>query len=485
MKLERNTKVLQLLDEYPQLLDVLGGISPEFKKLKNPLLRKTIGRFATLEHAAEMSKIPFEELVRKIMEAMIHAPAVDDSKDSITPEERGVRIEALKEIVRGLHEGKAPEEQKIRFAEMLRQVSASEIAEMEQALIAEGISEEEIKNLCDVHVQVFAESFEGTEPLQVPPGHPVDTFRRENAALSEVVERVRSILENPGEPPDAESGKRWLVELRELLIDVAQVEKHYLRKENQLFPMLEAHGVTGPSKVMWALHDDIRAIFKSVRKTAEEGDRESILSDGLALVTAISDMIYKEENILLPMALEVLSEADWGRVLEGGDEIGYTLIEPHEGWIPTEGPGAEAPPPRRGTGEAPLWLSTGGLTAKQLDLVLTNLPVDITFVDAEDKVQYYSAQASRIFPRSPGIIGRAVQNCHPPSSVHVVQEILDAFRKGTKDSADFWIQMEEKFILIRYFAIRDTEGKYEGCLEVSQDVTKIKALEGERRLLDW
>lgn len=484
MKIDKNTKVLQLLEENPNLLEVLVGISPEFKKLRNPLLRKTIGRFATLEHAAQTSGVPFEELSRKISEAMIHAPAGAEEKPAQTPEERAERIESLKEIVRGLHEGIAPETQKARFAAMLREVSASEIAEMEQSLIKEGISAEEIKNLCDVHVQVFAESFEGAEPPKVPAGHPVDTFRKENAALGEVADRIRFLLEELTDPPDQETGQAWIEELKGLFGDLAQIEKHYLRKENQLFPMLEKHGVTGPSKVMWALHDDIRSIFKELRTGLENGDTEIILGEGTALVTIISDMIYKEENILFPMAMEILSESDWGRVLEGSEEIGYALIEPETGWQASTGPLSEAPPPRPGGGEAPLWLSTGGLNPKQLDLILTSLPVDITFVDAQDKVQYYSAQPERIFPRSPGIIGREVQNCHPPSSVHVVQEILDSFRDGSRDTADFWIQMGGQFILIRYFAIRDESGKYEGCLEVSQDVTEIRNLDGEKRLLD-
>lgn len=485
MKLDKNTKILQLLEENPNLLDVLVGISPEFKKLRNPLLRKTIGRFATLGHAAQTSGIPFEELCTKITEAMIHdAPAVAGEKAPQDPEKRAERIEALKEIVRGLHEGIAPETQKARFAEMLQEVSASEIAEMEQALIKEGVSEEEIKNLCDVHVKVFAESFEGVEPPKVPAGHPVDTFQRENKALGEVADRIRFVLADLPDPPDEETGNAWMDKLKGLFGDLAQVENHYLRKENQLFPMLEKHDVSGPSKVMWALHDDIRDILKEVKQGLEEEDREIVIGEGTALVTIISDMIYKEENILFPMALEILSEADWGRVLEGSEELGFALIEPDTGWEPTSGPLSDAPPPRPGGGETPLWLSTGGLSPKQLDLILTTLPVDITFVDAQDKVQYYSAQPERIFPRSPGIIGREVQNCHPPSSVHVVQEILDDFRNGERDTADFWIQMGGQFIYIRYFAIRDKEGKYEGCLEVSQDVTGIRALEGEKKLLD-
>ena len=130
-------------------------------------------------------------------------------------------------------------------------------------------------------------------------------------------------------------------------------------------------------------------------------------------------------------------------------------------------------------------LNTGALTSEQVNLILTNLPVDISFVDDEDKVVYYSNTKGRIFARTPAVIGRKVQNCHPSESVHMVNRIIDAFRAGKRDMAEFWIEIGGKFIHIRYFAVRDTEGRYKGCLEVSQDVTGIRALQGQRRLLDW
>ncbi|MFV2082681.1 MAG: DUF438 domain-containing protein, partial [bacterium] len=465
MKIDKNVKILDLLKESPYLIDVLVNISPEFRKLKNPLLRKTIGRLADLEHASKMSGVPFEELSGTIADAV--EKETGSRPDVVTEPDSGSKIEELKSIIRELHEGKTPEEQKERFARLLSRVSPSEIAEMEQSLIADGMPEEEVKRLCDVHVQVFAESLEAQKKLEVTPGHPVHTFQLENREVSGLVDRARFILADLESPPDNETLKKWGEELNVLFESISKIEKHYLRKENQLFPALEDHGISGPSKVMWAIHDDIRGLMKSVRKDLESKDYDSAVVDGIVLTTAISDMIYKEENILFPMCLETFSDADWARVHEGSDEIGYTLVVPETGWVPAEGPLAKAPPERRGAGEAPIWLNTGGLTPKQLDLVLNSLPLDITFVDATDRVQYYSGR-ERIFPRSPGIIGRAVQNCHPPSSVHIVEQILDAFKSGEQDSADFWIQSDGKFIYIRYFAIRDEDGNYEGTLEVSQ-----------------
>jgi len=470
MKIGEDTKVLALLDAYPFLLNTMTGMSPEFNRLRNPLIRKTLGRRATLLHASKMSGIPFPELKSRIEDAIEAGEAGED---------RAARIERLKTIIRDLHAGKSVDEQKRRFAELLGQVSPQEIAEMEQALMAEGMPEEEIKRLCDVHVQVMAQSFETNKDTEVPPGHPIHTYQLENAAIRRVVEQMTPLLKTLNSGTE-EMSVEDVETLESHFAKLSEIEKHYVRKENQFFPVLERHDITAPSKVMWALHDDIRDLMKAVREELRGRDVRALAVDGLMLATMINDMIYKEEQILFPLSLETLTEEDWGRVWEGGDEIGYTLIEPKEGWTPRLS--AEENIPK---GEALTSLNTGALSLKQIDLLLMHLPIDVTFVDEYDRVRYYSAGKERIFPRSPGIIGRKVQNCHPPASVHVVEKIVDAFRSGEKDSAEFWIELGARFIHIRYFAVRDDEGSYRGTLEVSQDVTGIRGLEGERRLLDW
>jgi DUF438 domain-containing protein len=268
--------------------------------------------------------------------------------------------------------------------------------------------------------------------------------------------------------------------LAALVDKIAAIDRHFLRKENQLFPVLEARGISGPSKVMWALHDDIRAMLKAVKDKVRKGTIQPL--ELKTLITMLRDMIYKEEHILFPMTLETLSDEDWAKVMAGEAEIGFSWIEPDRGWKPT---GAATQVEMLAGKVGSLNLDTGQLTLEQVNLILTHLPVDISFVDENDEVVYYSNTEDRIFPRSPGIIGRRVQNCHPPKSVDVVEKILHEFRSGSRDSADFWIQMRGRFIHIRYFAVRDREGKYRGCLEVSQDVTGIRGLQGEKRLLDW
>ena len=341
---------------------------------------------------------------------------------------------------------------------------------MEQRLIDEGMPEEEVKRLCDVHVEVFKESLEDKVVPGLPAGHPVHTYMLENRAAEKIILKLQAIHDIGKEKDTLVSG----------LKELSKIDLHYTRKENQLFPLLEAHGISGPSKVMWALHDDIREMLKDAGEVAAAGTISPAVLK--TLFQMLNDMIYKEEHILFPMVLDTLGENDWVKVREGEEEIGFAWISPPEKWSPTEESFLEKLPPEK---IGSMTLDTGLLTVEQINLLLTHLPVDISFIDENDKVAYYSNTEDRIFPRSPGIIGRSVQNCHPSKSVDMVNRILDSFRDGTKSTAEFWIQLGGKFIHIRYFALRDAQGTYKGCLEVSQDVTAIRGLEGDKRLLDW
>ena len=488
MTLNSGTKIADLLREYPFLLDYLAGLSPQFSGLRSPILRKTIGRVATLGQAAGFGGIPQAELLQKIRAEIERATgqAVEvEAEETPAPPlaDREARLEVLKDIIRRLHEGGDMEVQKRRFGELIKDVSPAEISKMEQTLIEEGMPEEEVKRLCDVHVQVFKESLE-VQPLpSAIPGHPLHTLMEENRALEKHLafwNRLLDRLEAQG--PD------WTLlrgEASTGLTNLAEVEKHYLRKENQLFPLLETKGVSGPPKVMWAIHDDIRALLRYLREKLQENNKPEFIAAGRKLGTAMADMIFKEEKILLPMSLESLDETDWARVKHGEEEIGYAWVRPGTEWRSTISPEGLPPLPAYPRPGSPVELATGALTPDQINLMLTHLPVDITFVDETDTVRYYSGTPERIFPRSPAVIGRKVQNCHPPASVHLVNRILGAFREGSRSSAEFWIQMKERFIYIRYFAVRDAGGAYRGCLEVSQDVGAIRGLQGEQRLLDW
>jgi DUF438 domain-containing protein len=488
MKIGSRTKIDELLKRYPFLLDFLAGLSPRFARLRSPVMRKTIGRVATLQQVAAFGDVPLTELLRKIQAEIKRESGEDAEVDAgeALPEPVGVkeaRHEVLKDIIRELHEGGDLERQKRRFAELIKDISPAEISEMEQRLMDEGMPEDEVKRLCDVHVQVFKESLEGQPPPSTIPGHPLHTLSEENRALEKILSRFDGLLARL-ETGAGEARNELRAEIGATLQELSQVEKHYLKKENQLFPVLESKGVSGPSKVMWAIHDDIRLMIRVVKGHFAGDKSAELVTAGRRLSGMMADMIYKEEKILLPMSLETLDERDWARVKKGEEEIGFAWVTPGTDWKPAAAC-EEAPAAPEYRRPAALQLDTGVLTAEQVNLLLKNLTVDLTFVDETDTVRYYSAVPDRIFPRSAGIIGRKVQDCHPPASIEVVNRILEAFRKGERQVAEFWIQSRGRFISILYLAIRDEVGAYRGCLEVSQDVTAVRSLRGERRLLDW
>jgi hypothetical protein len=398
---------------------------------------------------------------------------------------RAHRIRTLKQIIRRLHEGRgvAPEEVRAQLREIVRRTDATEVAAMEQELMAEGVSAEEVRSMCDLHAQVLKDIMEPPAPSDVPPGHPVDTFRRENRALAEVVARARKALE----AVSGASGGALLpaaLDLRKVLNDLWDVDKHYARKENLLFSVLEKHGVTGPTRVMWGKDDEVRNLLKEAgRGLAEEPpDPAKIRAAVEAALEAVEGMIFKEENILLPMSMATLSEDDWASIWRDSPRHGWCLVEPLDGYRPE--PDAASPAEPSLSGVPVLEFPTGTLSLNEMIGLFRTLPVDLTFVDADDRVRFFSEGGNRIFVRSRTILGRKVQNCHPPGSLHVVEKILADFRAGARDAAEFWIDFRGKFVHIRYFAVRDPEGRYLGCLETTQDLTPLRALQGERRLLE-
>lgn len=265
------------------------------------------------------------------------------------------------------------------------------------------------------------------------------------------------------------------------------VDKHYSRKENLLFPFLEKYGIYGPTKVMWAVDDGIRIGIKEVKQklTQFDGHAEIVVDLAKRVLKEVTEMIYKEEHILLPMALEKLTEDEWLQIAVQSEDVGYCLIAPEKKWILVRAaePGADQGLESNPLQEGYIRMSTGILSVKQLESILNHLPVDLTFIDENDIVRYFSHGKERIFVRTKAVIGRSVQNCHPPQSVHVVDKLLADFKAGVKDEEDFWIPIKDKFVYIRYFAVRDEEGKYLGTLEFTQNIKPIQELTGQKRIL--
>ncbi len=394
----------------------------------------------------------------------------------------------LKELILKLHQGESQEEVRQQLLVSLSNIPYGEVVEVEQELISEGLPEEEVLKLCDAHSAVLEGRVDLSAQKYVPDGHPVDVMLQENKALKHVAENVLSVLSalkyiRDEEMPDT------ILKLKAGYNQLVDVDKHYQRKEYLLFPFLEALGITGPPKVMWGKHDEIRDLLKGsieILNTPDVSKDDLIVSAELVLMPAakqVLDMTVKEEEILFPMAMDALSDADWYQIRKQSVEIGFCLYDPPTEWVPE---GIE----EEGINEAQreggnIQLPSGGFTAEELLAILNTVPVDMTFVDKNDKVKYFTQGSERIFQRNRAILNRDVRHCHPPASAHIVDKILSDFKSGKQSRAPFWINLRGKFIYIEYFALRNEKGEYLGTLEVSQNLTEYRKLEGEQRILSY
>ena len=389
------------------------------------------------------------------------------------------RKEELKELILSLHNGKDLETAKAEFKEKFGEITTKEISQMEQALLAENkITVQEIQKLCDVHAAVFEGSISDIHNVLADvtnePGHPLKVLRDENERIEKlIVEEIEPYLEVPG--------KTAMLMLRVAFDRLWEIDKHYTRKEMLMFPHLEKKGITAPPKVMWGVDDEIRRDIKEViNLLGSVGISEELVKEKVrAVILRVRDMIFKEDNILLPLLEANLKFVHWVSVDLASPEIGWFLTPPATPWN-KEFSEEDVHQPRLSDDE--LQMSSGSLTHSEVDAILNTLPIDMTFVDKDGHVKYFSQGSDRIFARPQTILGRHVTMCHPPGSVDVVEKIIAKLRSGESNVEDFWIQNEKMFVHIRYFAVRDRDGNYLGVLETTQNIKPLRALVGEKRM---
>ena len=392
--------------------------------------------------------------------------------------------ETMKDIILKLHEGLSVEAARERFEKEVGTIGSVEIAEIEQGLINEGLSPEEIKKFCNVHALLFQAALEKAPTQETSPSHPIFLFKLENREIEKIADSIKALVEKD----EIQNVSELRRKLEESLLILKQVETHYERKEQLLFPYLEKQGFMGPSKVMWGKDNEVRDLFrKAIDQLADVTGAAKLASfreDALnPLLEEVVGMIFKEENILFPTALEKLEAGDWVEILRESEDIGYVFIQKPEETAVLEKHLRDSLLEETLIQGDNITLPTGTISLNELMHLFNTLPVDITFVGKDDTVRYFSTNQDRVFSQTKAIIGRKVQNCHPPQSVDVVEKILASFKDGTKDYYDFWLTLQGKFVYIRYFALRDSANQYLGTLEVTQDVTGIRKLEGEKRLV--
>ena len=387
---------------------------------------------------------------------------------SIDPE----RLQLLRDIILRLHQGEDPRAVKELFRANFDTVDASEIIAMEQSLVDDGMDVMEIQKLCDIHADVFDGSIDEIHGIvgdYLKPGHPVHVMKDENRGIEDTLNDIQKAIE--------EDNRFALLSSLNILWDI---DKHYSVKENCYFPLMEKYGFTAPPQVMWGVDDEIRDDLKSFKQGVEKG---LIDVDAFnAVRKRIEDMIFKEEQILLPMILDVFTEDEWLQIAHDTKEIGYCIRVPEAKLVPNRKSFVDQYREDRALKSDNMHFKIGHLTMEELEGIMNHLPIDMTFIDKDDTVKYFNQAPDRVFVRSASVIGRTVQNCHPPRSVGTVESMLEDFKSGKSKSESFWIQMGEKFIHISYYAIFNDTNEYIGTLEVSHDVKQYRDLEGEKRL---
>lgn len=390
------------------------------------------------------------------------------AKEDYTMEERQ---EILKNLMLRLHAGEDKEVIQEEFNEVFDEISPYEIQLMERNLMSEGITFAEIMSLCNVHANLMGSKVNTQTSVAdfEQPGHPVHVMKMENLAIRGALDRVERLLVNYLETKDStiEKGLRRQISLLD------QFENHYQRKEYAMFPIMEKKGITAPPKVMWGVHDQIRDLYRDFKKALNDG-KESTLEEFQIARDEMLEMIQKEENILIPMVEQVFHVDDWETIASQSPEYGYCIVKPEKEWAVKK----SFSPVKEETqveSEGDIPLSTGSLSLKELNLILNLLPMELSFVDAQNIVKYYNEGngEEKIFKRTPSAIGRDVILCHPPRVHETVQTIFEQLKSKQIEKEEMWFKTEDKMVHVTYHAVWDEEGKYMGCLEYVQDIKPL------------
>ena len=382
-----------------------------------------------------------------------------------------------------------------QLKEKVKTLKPYEIAYAEQKIMP-FVEDECIKENIQNMMLLFDGVMDTSRPTDLPPDHPIMCYFRENDDMKELLKEVENLIQFP-------VIKNQWYELYDKL-DLWW-KLHLPRKQNQLYSLLEKKGFTRPTTTMWVLDDFVRDELKENRKMLDDGNEEEFIASQTSVAADIIDLIQKEETVLYPTSLAMITEEEFEDMKSGDREIGFTFGKPETTSEPKKtvtqsnlninGQNNLAKDlaqllgkygfNSRNNESSEFDVAMGKMTLEQINLVFKHLPVDITYVDENEIVKFYSDTAHRVFPRSKNVIGRDVKNCHPRKSVHIVEEIIEKFRSGEQDFVEFWINKPGLFIYISYTAVKDENGNFRGILEMMQDCTKIRSLEGSQTLLNW
>lgn len=485
-KLDLNKTVFELTEEYPELVDIMAGLG--FTEItKKPILH-SVGKMMTIPKGAKMKNISMVDVITALMshgfEPVGDMPDMDSAmsaqgREEDTSHPSSERREQLKAYLKRLGDGEALEDVRADFVRDFGEVEASEIMEAEQELLKEGTPLGEVQRLCDVHSALFhgsttEEKIANAEKeveasvlrkkaqqakqdknakaaaLEEIPGHPLSTFKKENEALSALLAKFKESRD-----------ESLLPQIRELSI-------HYAKKGDLLYPLLNVHyEISGPSNVMWTVDDEIRDTLSSLAKKKERGSEWNSELD--AVLTRAEEMIFKEQNILFPICAVNFTEEEWQGIYRDSKDYATCFGVEGDSWEAAE----KARLTAAEAAEGEIVMPGGRLTIDQLTALLNTIPMEITFVDADDINRFFD-EGPKVFKRPLMALNREVFSCHPPKIEPMVRHIIDDFRHGRRDFVEVWMEKGGRTMLVKYMAVRDRDGKYLGTLELVQDMEFAK-----------
>lgn len=443
--------VASLIEKFPNLKNILKDLG--FTEITNPLALSTVGKIVSIKKGAKIKNIDLDLIKEKLKEEGFNL--VDEEIVNDDAKEDNDRLSLLKSYIERLSKGEDLEAVRSDFVKNFKDVSSKEIVDAEQELIMSGLPLEKVQKLCDIHSALFHESNivdESQKDLENIPGHPLNILSAENKKIKFLADEVKN-------------SKDKLAKIRELL----KINSHYGKKAGLIYPLLKTkYNISGPSDVMWAVDDEIRSDLSNIIKT------NSYDEEGLnKILDRVYEMIYKEENILFPLLKENFTEEEWNKIYGDLEEYGLDLVDDVPLWKdykPKEILPEEEEEEEVSCGS--LEFETGSLKIKEALQIFRTLDAELTFIDKDDFVRYYSEGKDKIFPRPKSCLNRDVASCHPPKVVPMVKSLLDDFKNKKRDRLVVCRDIKGKKILVKYLAVYDESGAYMGTLETVEDISQ-------------
>ncbi len=496
--IDLNKTVYELVTSYPEIANIMADLG--FSEIKKKVILQSVGKLTTIPKGAKMKNIPMDKIITAFKSNGFEVIGVENQADtdnktenttteSVKTDKKLSNTELIKSYLKRLGDKEDLESVRADFVKNFTDVDSLEIMKAEQELMNEGTPIEEVQKLCDVHSALFhgcttheqrpqikidKQALESAvngantkenkiDILIATEGHVLYTFTKENDNLATLLSTTKSKIEKQ------EDVTNELKQLREVSI-------HYAKKGDLLYPLLKVkYDISGPSNVMWGVDDEIRMTLSELEK--EDNHNAEWYQKLTDVAIRMEEMVYKEANILFPICVEHFTDAEWQQIYRDSKDysecLGVKKLIWQEGEISTENISVNTSNISVITENNKITMPGGYLTVEQLTALLNTIPMEITFVDAEN-INCFFNEGEKLFKRPSMAIGREVFSCHPPKIEVMVRQIIDDFRNNRNSRIPIWMEKEDKTMLVTYTAVRDRNGKYLGTVELVQDMTEAK-----------